>query len=1116
VIQTRCFERKILWGICLFITLSSCEKKQKRETLFNKVPSTKTKISFENTLTDSDDFNIIEYLYFYNGAGVAIGDINNDSLPDIYFSSNQGDNKLYLNKGDMEFEDITSSANVVGVGNWKTGVTMADVNGDGFLDIFICGVGNYKKFNGRNQLLINNGDLTFSDMTAEYGLSFQGFSTQAAFFDYDNDGDLDMYLVNHSVHTKRAYGHATLRYESDPLAGDKLYQNELIPNGNFHFREVTAEAGILNSHIGYGLGVGVSDLDQDGDLDIYVSNDFNENDYLYINQGNGTFLQELENSIPHSSRFSMGNDIADINNDGLMDILTLDMLPKEEAIIKTTAGEDAYEIYAFKLQYGYHYQVSRNTLQLNRGLDAKGKLMFSDIAPFAGVEATDWSWAPLLADFDNDGYKDLFVANGIVGRPNDLDYINYITTDSAQRYFTDHQLVEQMPAGKVANVIFKNLGDRTFRDVSREWIAEETTLSNGAAYADLDNDGDLDLVVNNINEQAMIYRNDLQAGTGNFLKIRLEGNAANLFGVGAKVIVYRGHQQFVLEQVPTRGWLSSVDYSMHFGLGKLAMVDSLSVFWPDSKSQTLKSVLANQTIVLRQSDAISGSHHGGKQPVHPKLLSEQQDIAFEHRENSFVAFNVERLIPHMLSTQGPALAVGDINGDALDDFFIGGAAGQPGAVFVQDAKGNFRLTSQPAIASDMAAEDIGASFFDANGNGVLDLIVVSGGQEFNSTDKHLAPRLYENDGKGNFGRLAENLPDIYVNASCVKPADVDRDGDIDLFIGGSVIPGKYGIDPPSYLLINDGNGVFADNTVALLRGGNDTRVSVGMVTDAEWSDVNNDGRVDLIVVGEWMPISVFLQHESGVFENRTDELGLNHTNGWWNTITSYDFDQDGDMDFIAGNLGLNSRLRASIAEPVSIFIGDIDNNNSLDQILTYYNQGRRYPLISRDQLVKQIPALRRRFLKYANYRNVSLEDIIEPALLKTFKRKDVFTFASVYVENLGNGKFSVSNLPLDGQLFPIFSFSVDDLNGDGNADVMAVGNLDATQPDFGRYDAGYGVILLGDGKGSFESITSQKSGFIVKGQGRNIKSLLTPTKKKRFLIARNNDSVKVFEKQINK
>jgi len=1105
----------ILLGAFSLLSLSSCEfeRKEMKKTLFYSVPSTHSNIDFKNVLKETDEFNIIEYLYFYNGGGVSIGDINNDGLPDIYFTANQTSNKLYLNKGNFEFEDITSRAGVSGNGNWKTGTSMADVNGDGWLDIFICGVGKYKKFDGKNQLFINNGDQTFSDRTEEYGLAFQGFSTQASFFDYDNDGDLDMYLVNHAVHTIRSYGDASLRYQSDPLAGDKLYQNISTPGGQPYFKEVTSQSGILNSQIGYGLSVGVSDLNQDGYMDIYVSNDFNENDYLYTNQGNGTFKQVLETSIPHSSRFSMGNDIADINNDGLTDILTLDMLPKDEGVIKTTAGEDAYEIYEFKLRYGYHYQFARNALQLNRGLDNKKNLMFSDIAPLAGVEATDWSWAPLLADFDNDGYKDLFVANGIVGRPNDLDYINYISSDSAQRYFTDQQLIDQMPSGKVPNVFFQNKGDLTFRDVSNQWIGTETSLSNGAAYADLDSDGDLDLVVNNINQEAFIYRNDLLRDSSKFLKIKLEGEGANRFGIGAKVMVYAGDKRIFYEQVPTRGWLSSVDYLMHIGLGNLDRVDSISFQWPDNKSQTLKSVRANQTIVVKEADAITQGQKGEQDTAHSlSLLTERQDITFRHKENSFIAFNVERLIPHMLSTQGPKISVGDANGDRLDDFFVGGAAGQPGAVFIQGRKGNFKQSAQPSMISDSLAEDVGSALFDADGNGSLDLIVVSGGQEFSGEHKNLLPRLYLNDGKGNFRKATENLPDIFVNASCVKHADVDKDGDTDLFIGGRVVAGQYGVDPHSFVLTNNGHGVFQDETARLLPGVENKAGLLGMVTDAVWLDINKDDKIDLVVVGEWMPITILIQNDAGAFENKTQAYGLTKTMGWWNTIAAHDFDKDGDVDFVVGNLGLNSRLRASVEEPVSIFIGDIDNNNSLDHILTYYNQGKRYPIISRDQLVKQVPSLRRKFLKYANYKDVALEDIIEPALQLKFIRKDVFTFASIHMENLGNGKFSITNLPSEGQIFPIFSFCIEDLNQDGNADILAVGNLDATQPDFGRYDAGYGLTLMGDGKGSFKPLTPQFSGFVVRGQGRDIKTLVTSANEKLFLISRNNDLIKLFQK----
>lgn len=1097
--------RDALVGGCLLVILVGCESNRNADHLFYRVPSSESGVEFENTLTNSDDFNIIEYLYFYNGGGVALGDINNDGLSDIYFSSNQQSNKLYLNKGNFRFEDITAKAGVGGVGNWKTGVTMADVNGDGLLDIFICGVGNYKKFNGRNQLLINNGDLTFSDKTDEYGLRFQGFSTQSSFFDYDNDGDLDMYLVNHAVHTRRSYGHGSLRFQSDSLAGDKLYRNELIPMGKANFKDVTTEAGILHSQIAYGLGVGVSDLNHDGYLDIYVSNDFNENDYLYINQQNGTFKQELEKSIPHSSRFSMGNDIADINNDALPDIITLDMLPKDEGVIKTTAGEDPSEIYEFRLRHGYHYQFLRNALQLNRGVDLDNTLMFSDIAAFGGVEATDWSWAPLLADFDNDGAKDLFVSNGIVGRPNDLDYINFISRDSAQRHLSDRQLYEQMPSGKVPNVFFRNEGNLSFKDVSNQWIGNAQSLSSGAAYADLDNDGDLDLVVSNINEKAFLYRNDLNHNGSNYVKLKFDGQSTNRYGVGTKVVVFAGDKRLLYEQIPTRGWLSSVDYIMHIGLGNLAP-DSIAIHWPGNKTQILKTVGLNRTSIVRQSDAVV-RRTPGKEFSARLVVTAENDIPLRHKENPFTAFNVERLIPHMLSTQGPKIAVGDVNEDNLEDFFVCGAAGQAGRIFIQSENGTFHPSVQTALENDSLAEDVDAALLDVDGNGTLDLVVVSGGQEFGFEDRNLLPRLYLNDGKGRFIKGDQNIPDVFVNASCIKPADVDKDGDVDVFIGGHVIPGQYGVSPTSYLLRNNGQGIFSDHTEKILRG----NASLGMISDGIWTDLNRDNKVDLVVVGEWMPITVLIQNDSGTFDNETADYGLTNTSGWWNTIEGTDFDKDGNIDFVVGNLGLNSRLRASANEPISMVVGDIDNNNSLDHILTYYNQGKRYPLISRDQLVKQIPAMRRRFLKYSNFKDVQLEDIVDASMQQRFIRKNAQTFASVFIKNHGDKKLIIKNLPTEAQLFPIFSFCIEDVNDDGNPDLMAVGNLDATQPDFGRYDAGYGLVLLNDDNQNFTPVEGSQSGFIVRGQGRDVKSVMS-VKGKMFLVARNNDSIKLFTK----
>jgi hypothetical protein len=1095
--------------IAFFLLLLSCRKEEKatESRLFQHVPPSVTGIEFINRLEESDDFNIIEYLYFYNGAGVAIGDVNNDGLSDIYFTGNQQPGKLYLNKGDFRFEDVTDRAGVSGTGNWKTGVTMADVNGDGFLDIFVCGVGNYKDFRGRNQLFVNNGDLTFTDRTDEFGLSFQGFSTQAAFFDYDNDGDLDMYLLNHAVHTSRSSGDIWLRFQSDPLAGDKLYRNDLIPGGKTNFREVTSGAGILSSQIGYGLGVSVSDVNQDGLMDIYVANDFHENDYLYINQGDGTFAQQLEKAVGHSSRFSMGTDIADINNDSRPDIITLDMLPKDEAVIKTTAGEDPYEIFQFKLRSGFHYQFARNALQLNRGKTADGTPLFSEIASLAGVEATDWSWAALLADFDNDGYKDIFITNGIERRPNDLDYINYINDDSIQQFAGDKSLIERMPYGRVKNVFYRNRGDLTFEDVSESWIDSAPSLSNGAAYADLDNDGDLDLVVNNINEEAYVLRNSDASDSSQYLSLNLAGNTANRFGIGAKVFVWSGGREFFQEVSPVRGWLSSVDYKVHFGLGNARQADSVLVVWPDLKYQLLTAVNAGRPLTLDQADAAGNWRTDMEQPKPEPDLTRLEDLPWRHRENSFVAFNVERLIPHMVSTQGPLISVGDINGDRLDDFYIGGAAGQPGSVFLQQ-KGKFSKSDQLSLSLDSLSEDAGSALFDANGDGALDLVVVSAGQELRGREPELQPRLYLNDGTGKLRREVQNMPPIFVNASCVKPADIDNDGDLDLFIGGRVIAGEYGKDPPSFFLINDGKGRFSDATSRLFPDGSGGATTPGMVTDAVWVNLNEDDKPDLIAVGEWMAVTVLIQTDSGTFVDQTEKYGLGKTNGWWNTVCADDFDGDGDTDLVVGNLGLNSRLRASRVNPVGLFVGDIDGNGSPDQILTYFNEGEQYPCVSRDQLVKQVPSLKRKFLRYSDYANVRLEDIIEQDNPDHIQ-KQVYMFESVYLENR-EGHFLITPLPAGAQMFPVFAFCSEDVNKDGNTDILAVGNLNAVQPDFARYDAGYGLVMYGDGKGNFREDHSFASGFVATGEGRDIKTLRTADGRTLILVSRNNDTLECF------
>jgi hypothetical protein len=1089
--------------------LLSCSGDEGSITLFRTIPSSRSGIEFSNNLKENKQFNIIEYLYFYNGGGVAIGDINNDSLPDIYFSSNQQPNKLYLNKGGLKFADITSSAGAAGEGNWKTGVNMADVNGDGWLDIFICGVGNYKGFTGRNQLLINNGDLTFTDRTDEYGLTFQGFSTQTAFFDYDLDGDLDMYLLNHSVHTQRSYGKGSvMRFEHDSLAGDRLYRNELIPSGTPGFTDVTLAAGILNSHLGYGLGIGVSDLNLDGYPDLYVSNDFAESDYLYINNSDGTFHEDIERSVPHTSRFSMGSDIADFNNDGWPDIFTLDMLPREESVIKTSAGEDSYEVWKYKLGYGYHKQVSQNALQLNRGALDSGRVLFSDVAPMAGVEATDWSWAALFFDADGDGRKDLFVANGIVRRPNDLDYINFISNDSLQRAVQDDvsPMISMMPEGKVSNFFFRNSGNLAFEDKTKEWGISRPGYSNGAAYGDLDGDGDPDLVINNINEEASVLENTT---TSKFLKVVLRGDSlsANRHALGARVTVSQDDLVQVQEVNPARGWCSASDTRLMFGLVDPSQPVRIDVRWPDGRRQAVNS-RAGQVVITYNKEVSQVSVAMSEESA---LLSQNQAFKHKHNENDFNAFNREALIPHMLTMEGPPLARADVNGDGFTDIFIGGGRGQAGALFLQSTSG-WAAARSKSLTDDALAEDVDAAFFDADGDGDQDLVVVGGGHEEATESVALLPRLYLNDGKGNLTKSSGGMPRIFMNASCVKPMDYDLDGDMDLFVGVSVLPFLYGMSPTSYMLMNNGKGKFLPVSGWLGRStfDNMTRVKPGMVKDAVWCFINSDALPDLVLVGEWMPITVLIQQSDHSFLNQTPAYNLAQTRGWWNVIESADVDGDGDLDLIAGNLGLNSRLTASPAEPLTMYLGDFDSNGSSDHILVYYNDGKSYPFASRDQVVKQLPHMKKKFLRYSDFRDVNLPDIITPQQLGNSAVMKVDMFESVWIRNDGDS-LQVMPLPREAQLFPVHALIATDIDADGLMDVVLGGNFTATQPEFGQYDAGLGLVLMGTETGDFEPLTPAQSGFVVKGEARDIAIVTGPKGKgETIVVSRNNQSVLFF------
>jgi enediyne biosynthesis protein E4 len=842
----------------LLLNLMACSSGEKDVVLFEKLDSKKTHIDFSNNITETKDFNILDYLYFYNGGGVSAGDINNDGLVDLFFVSNQGKNKLYLNKGNMEFEDISVKAGIEGFSDWKTGVTMADVNADGLLDIYVCAVGNFKGMEGSNELYINNGDLTFTEKANAFGLDFTGFSTQAAFFDYDKDGDLDCYLLNHAVHNTRSYDRVNTRMLKDNEAGDYLYRNE-----GGHFKDVSKESGIYQAAMGYGLGLSVGDLNNDGWLDLYVSNDFHEDDYYYINQQNGTFKEGIKDHFKHLSRFSMGSDMADINNDGYQDIMTLDMYPEDERVEKSSVGEDPLDIYLYKLQFGYFNQYSRNCLQLNMG----GK-KFSDIAASSGVAATDWSWSTLLADYDGDGIKDIFISNGILRRPNDLDYLKFVIGDSLHYGLPtseklDQQAIDLMPSGKVHNYLYKGAKDLRFIDKSMAWGFEAEGISNGAAYADLDNDGDLDLISNNLNESAGIYQNNArQLLKHNFIKIKFKGEGGNTFGIGAKVILKTKDGQQLQQLMPTRGFMSSVEPTLLFGIGTLAQVDSLIVIWENQKIEIIKNPKINQTLVLSQKNAqIPVKDFQFFEPVKPMFeeVTSTISVGYKHLENTYFDFNRELLIPFKVSIEGPKMAVGDVNGDGLDDFYVGGAKYQAGQLFLQKGTG-FVPSKQTAFFVDSLYEDVDALFFDADGDKDQDLYVVTGGNEFYDQMPEQFDRLYLNDGKGNFTRDMQALPPMFDNKSVVRPCDFDRDGDVDLFVGGRVVAYSYGKSPRSYLLVNNGKGKFKDVTVAQAP---DLR-EAGMISEAIWSDIDGDGDQDLTVVGDWMPIKMFVNN-SGKF-----------------------------------------------------------------------------------------------------------------------------------------------------------------------------------------------------------------------------------------------------------
>ena len=1095
---------RALSAIALAITCAGCDRapgKAGEPPLFTLVPPDSSGVAFVNQLPEDTAFNILTYLYFYNGGGVAAGDVDGDGLADLYFTSNLGPNRLYLNRGDYRFEDVTERSGVAGPGGWKSGVTMADVDGDGRLDIYVSGV-SYGALRGRNVLYINRGDGTFADETKRFGLEHAGFSTQAVFFDYDADGDLDMYLLNSSVHTERGPSARPQRQQRHPKAGDRLFRND-----GGRFVDVSARAGIYGGVEGYGLGVVASDVNLDGCIDLFIANDFQENDFLYMNNCDGTFTESIAKSMGHTSQFSMGVDAADFNNDGWPDLIVLDMLPEREDILKTAAGAESHDLFDLKLRAGYHPQYARNTLQLNRG---GGR--FSDIGYLAGVAATDWSWTPLFADLDNDGHKDLFITNGVYRRPNDLDYIAHVGDAGIQASLgrginqRNLGLTRRMPHVPIANYAFRNNGDLTFTNHARAWGLDQPGFSNGAVYVDLNNSGALDLVVNNINAPAAIYRNHARERDGaHFLQVRLRGASGNTSGIGAKVIAKHGGRTQLLEQMPTRGFQSSVDHRLHFGLGPSDRVDSLIVVWPDRRYQVLADVAADRPITVSHAEA-SGEYR------HPEAATglftdatREAGIDFAHRENDFADFRRDPLVPHRLSTEGPALAVGDVNGDGADDVYVGGAKWQPGALYLQLPDGRFRHSPSAALAADSLNEDVDAAFFDADGDGDQDLYVVSGGNESSGRDEALVDLLYLNDGGGAFRRDRDAIPVTFSNGSCVAAADYDGDGRIDLFVGGRVVARRYGMPAASRLLRNEGSGRFRDVTAEMAPMLRDA----GMVTAAAWLDHDGDGSLDLVIVGEWMPVRVLAQR-AGRFVERTRESGLAGTHGWWNSVNVSDLNRDGKPDLVLGNLGLNSSIRASDGRPARLYVHDFEQNGTLEQILTTYKGDVSYPIAGRDDILRAVPSLRARYPTYASFGASRVEDIFSRADLSRATVLEASTFASSMALNDGQGRFSLRALPPQAQLAPMYASLAEDFDGDGNVDLLLAGNFRGVTPLRGRYDATHGVLLRGAGNGTFKPVESDQGAPIIEGEVRDIKSGMRAGGGRLIFVARNNDRLAVL------
>jgi len=1087
-------------------------------TVFTAMPASATRVDFRNDIREDEDYNVLTYEYIYNGGGVAVGDVNGDGLPDLYFTANMGPNKLYLNKGNFQFEDVTERAGVQGRPKWKTGTVMADVNGDGLLDIYVCYSGPGTDADRADELYINNGVKdgvpSFTESAKAYGLDAPGtYTTTVAFFDMDNDGDLDMFMVNHAaMFYNPFYNTDRLRAKRHPQFGNRLYRND-----NGHFTDISEQAGIYGSGLNFGLSVSVGDVNGDGWPDLYTTNDYDERDFLYLNNHSGGFHEVLDKAAGHISEFSMGSDIADYNNDGLDDIMVLDMLPEGNHRQKLLRGADSYDKYVMRVDRGLHHQQMRNTLQLNRGVDSSGMPLFSEVGQMAGVSGTDWSWAPLFADFDNDGWKDLFVSNGILRDITNLDFVKYTSgySSSYKEVGGDKKemwkLVQDMPSTKLRNYLFRNDHRLGFSDVTKEWGITEMGIHDGAVYADLDNDGDLDLVVNDLNGPALVYRNNtMQSSKTHYLRLRLKAAGKNTFGLGTKVEAIAAHGRQVQEEYTARGFQSSVDPVMHIGLGEDSVV-SLLITWPSGKMGYMSNVAADTLLTLDESrmEAVDVAQKVAAGGVVFKDVTRASGVDFLHDQAATIDFKISPLLPFQVSKTGPAISRGDVNGDGLDDLFVGASAGFASQLYLQTKNGKFvAAADQPwNVPKDYTNSD--ALFFDADGDGDLDLYIVSGGADYPLNDKRYQDRLYENfDGRGHFRLVADALPAETTSGSCVRAADIDHDGKPDLFVGGYVLPGQWPAPPESFVLRNKSS----KGAIRFEKDMVDTTLSrCGMVADALWMDVNKDGWEDLVVAGPFMPIEVFENH-NGRLEDRTKAYGLGETAGWWCRLAAADVDGDGDSDIVAGNMGLNTQFRAGPATPLTITYGDFDKDGVMDPILCYYSEGKSYPYMTRDELFDQMPSKQKKYSRYADYADVQLTDLFTPGQLATGKTIRVNTTRSLLLLKKGK-EFRTQSLPEEAQVSAVNGIIVKDMDGDGKQDLLLAGNFFPFKVQQGPLDAGMGIFLKGDGKGNFDAEPNSLTKLSIMGDIRNITSLKT-TAGLLIVAAKNKGAVQLISYQV--